>query len=105
MSASNEMDCTCRIVGWARDHAEPHVPAQPEWEQADDCPVHPMTTWRPGDRARVLFRDGVRRPAELTAGFVWVSLDGDHQLNAVGGFDAEPLLAPAPRFPPAEETR
>lgn len=36
-----EAECRCQIVGWSRDPYEPHVPAQPEWEQADDCPVHP----------------------------------------------------------------
>ena len=58
--------------------------------------------WKPRDRARVLFRDGVRRPAELTPGFVWVSLEGDHLLNAVGGFDAEPMLRV---IPPGETTK
>ena len=36
-------ECRCQIVGWTRDPYEPHIPAQPEWEQADDCPVHPLT--------------------------------------------------------------
>lgn len=36
-----EDKCRCQIVGWSRDPYEPHIPAQPEWEQADDCPVHP----------------------------------------------------------------
>jgi hypothetical protein len=35
--------CRCKVVDWTRDPAEPHIPAQPEWEQADDCPVHPLT--------------------------------------------------------------
>lgn len=35
--------CRCQIVGWSRDPYEPHIPAQPEWEQADDCPVHPRS--------------------------------------------------------------
>ena len=33
--------CRCRIIGWSRDPYEPHIPTQAEWEQADDCPVHP----------------------------------------------------------------
>lgn len=34
-------ECRCQIIGWSRDPYEPHIPAQAEWEQADDCPVHP----------------------------------------------------------------
>lgn len=34
--------CRCQIVGWSRDPYESHIPAQAEWEQADDCPVHPI---------------------------------------------------------------
>lgn len=34
--------CRCQIVGWMRDPYEPHIPAQAEWEQADNCPVHPL---------------------------------------------------------------
>lgn len=36
--------CRCRIIGWSRDPYEPHIPAQLEWEQADDCAVHPLTS-------------------------------------------------------------
>ena len=36
-----EAECRCEIVGWSRDPYEPNIRAQPEWEQADDCPVHP----------------------------------------------------------------
>lgn len=47
MSAPGE--CRCQIIGWSRDPYEPQIPAQPEWEQADDCPVHPIVitgiTW------------------------------------------------------------
>lgn len=39
--------CRCKIVGWTSDPAEPHIPEQPEWEQADDCPVHPLTDVKP----------------------------------------------------------
>ena len=35
-------ECRCQIVGWSRDPYEPHIPARAEWEQADDCPVHPL---------------------------------------------------------------
>lgn len=35
--------CRCQVVGVNRDPYEPHIPAQPEWEQADDCPVHPLS--------------------------------------------------------------
>ena len=52
--------CRCQIVGWSRDPAEPHIPSQAEWEQADDCPVHPMTPTEPtrdqGDGAGVVER-------------------------------------------------
>lgn len=34
--------CRCQVVGSSRDPYEPHIPAQAEWEQADDCPVHPL---------------------------------------------------------------
>lgn len=34
----------CQIVGWSRDPYEPHIPAQAEWEQADDCPIHPLSS-------------------------------------------------------------
>jgi hypothetical protein len=34
--------CRCQVVGETRDPYEPHIPAQAEWEQADDCPVHPL---------------------------------------------------------------
>jgi hypothetical protein len=36
--------CRCQVVGESRDPYEPHIPAQPEWEQAEDCPVHPLST-------------------------------------------------------------
>lgn len=49
-------------------------------------------TWRPGDRARIRFGDGHWRTAELTRGFVWISIDGQHRVNACGGFDVKPLL-------------
>lgn len=39
-----EDQCRCRVVGSTRDPYEPHIPAQLEWEQADDCPVHPLLT-------------------------------------------------------------
>lgn len=39
--------CECQIIGWSRDPYEPHIPAQAEWEQADDCPVHPRTSPAP----------------------------------------------------------
>jgi hypothetical protein len=51
--------------------------------------------WKPGDKAMVVFRDGVRRPAELTPGFIWAATDG-HRLAAEGGFDAEPMTGPQP---------
>lgn len=35
--------CRCRVVGSTRDPYEPHIPARAEWEQADDCPVHPLS--------------------------------------------------------------
>jgi hypothetical protein len=53
-------------------------------------------TWRPGDKAMILFGDGIRRAAELTRGFVWVSTDGSRVLFAEGGFSAEPRLRIAP---------
>ena len=34
--------CRCQIIGWSRDPVEPHIPAQAEWEQVDDCPAHPF---------------------------------------------------------------
>ena len=48
--------------------------------------------WKPGDKALVMFPDGVRRPAELSRGFIWATPDGRHRLAAEGGFDARPLL-------------
>lgn len=38
----SQPECRCQIVGWSRDPYEPHIPAQAEWEQADDCSVHPL---------------------------------------------------------------
>lgn len=49
--------CRCQIIGWSRDPYEAHIPSQPEWEQADDCPVHPLAPDAEsdaGDLARVL---------------------------------------------------
>lgn len=34
--------CVCPYVGVTRDPYEPHIPAQYEQEQADNCPVHPL---------------------------------------------------------------
>lgn len=42
---TGESECRCQIVGWTRDPGEPHVPSQAEWEQADDCPVHPAVDY------------------------------------------------------------
>lgn len=41
-SPENDAGCRCQIVGWLRDPYEPHIPARAEWEQADDCPAHPL---------------------------------------------------------------
>lgn len=44
LTAEKDAKCRCQIIDWSRDRYEPHIPAQPEWEQADDCPVHPLAT-------------------------------------------------------------
>jgi hypothetical protein len=75
------------------------VPCDFCWRDADTgaivrCPSCVTgRSWRPGDKALVLFSDGVRRAAELSPGFVWATADGAHRLFAEDGFDAEPLLS------------
>lgn len=73
-------ECRCQIIGWNHDPYEPHIPKVPEYDQADDCPVHPLATG-------VASPDGYKVSMDLATGDISVSQwtpassDGDRGLS------------------------
>lgn len=76
-ATGDEERCRCQIVGWSRDPFEPHIAAQPEWEQADDCPVHPLPPAVPdageGEGLTLLLRKAARHYLGLEERDYWDS--------------------------------
>lgn len=84
-------ECRCRIIGETRDPYEPHIPGRAEWEQADDCPVHPlpgpsvhlMSVDLSAAAAMVVAAEDVGTAEGRAALSVWASLTGLEDYDAL----------------------
>lgn len=95
-------ECRCRTIGGSRDPYEPHIPTMPEWEQADDCPVHPCAPASPVPVQRADAGEGLTEAERVGArrlitrdydGWVYTEQDVERILAARDAEHADRLAA------------